>query len=198
MERKSPRETLHRRSEAGMTLIETAIALIILFIATAGLMALGVVATMTTENEGHLAARATEYAQDKMEQMLALKFCEQDDDTTVFPTAQSGGSGLLVGGSSNPSTPVNLYVDYLDANGNPLGGGAVAPATWYYMRVWAVSTPGCTPPAGYCAPEPGIVPPPANFCSIKQITVTSKVRIGVGAGGRLAESTLTSLKSYPF
>lgn len=205
MEKQLPRRAMHWRSEAGMTLVETVIALIILFIATAGLMALGVVATMTTENEGHLAARATEYAQDKMEQLISLPFCDNLADTTVFPTTPGGGTGLTIGGSADPDAPVDGYVDYLDADGNPLGGGAVAPANWYYVRVWEVSAPAdatnpaagdCVLPANYCNPHP----PSPTACFVKQIMVTTKVRFGVGAerGESLAQSTLTVLKTYPF
>lgn len=207
MERKSPR-LVPRKSQAGMTLIETAIALVVLFIATAGLMALGVVATMTTENQGHLAARTTEYAQDKMEQLISLSFCDGLDgtvvgggsDTTVFPATSGGGTGLAVGGSSNPNAAVDGYVDYLDANGNPLGGGAAPPPNWYYVRVWQIDTPACAPPANYCNPPPDTFPPAAGFCTLKQITVTSKVRFGVGAvqEGALAQSSLSILKTHPF
>jgi hypothetical protein len=150
-------------------------------------MALSVVSIMTTENEGHLAARATEYAQDKMEQLVSLAYPNGDclplpgcgSDTTVFPTTLGGGTGLAAGGSSDPNAPVDDYVDYLDADGNPLGGGAVAPTGWYYMRVWQISVP-------------------AGTTNMKQITVTTKVRFGVGSGGALAQATLTQLKTNPF
>ena len=59
-------------SEAGVTLIETLAATALILVAIAGLGSMGVVGMTTTENEGHLAARCTEYAQDKMEQLLAL------------------------------------------------------------------------------------------------------------------------------
>ena len=39
---------------------------------------MGVVGMMTTENQGHLAARTTEYAQDKMEQLLVLAYGDTD------------------------------------------------------------------------------------------------------------------------
>ena len=47
-------------------------ALSLMTIMALGLLPLGVIATTTTENQGHLAARTTEYAQDKLEQLLAL------------------------------------------------------------------------------------------------------------------------------
>ena len=69
--------------EEGTTLIETMIACGILFVALAGLMSMGTIATMHTENQGHLAPRTTEYAQDKMEQLMALAFTDGTSNTAV-------------------------------------------------------------------------------------------------------------------
>jgi hypothetical protein len=187
-----------------MTLIETAIALAILLTVASSVMSIGVVAIGTTENQGHLAARTAEYAQDKMEELIGLLYCNGDNqapcnsgappsgtNTTVFPATCCTGYGLALGGSADPTAPVNGYVDYLDVNGNLLGGGAVAPANWYYIRVWRVSTP-----AGAVNAQCGTAVGP----TIKQITVTSRVRFGVGTRGfgALPQSTLTTLKSCPF
>lgn len=185
MENRSRQKLSRSGSEAGMTLVETMIALAILLIVAAAIMSMGVVAIGTTENQGHLAARTTEYAQDKMEQLISLSYTDSFTNTTVFPATVAAmcppGCGLAAGGNSNPAAPVNGYVDYLDANGNLLGGGAVAPANWYYIRVWQISTAGLT-------------------ANLKQITVTAKVRFGVGSRGfgALAESTVATLKSNPF
>ena len=185
-----------RRSESGLTLLETVIALALLLIVSAGLLGLAALAMTTTENEGHLLARTAEYAQDKMEQLLALKFCDYQSDTTILPTSTAGGQGLAgcpvplvssatgsggVGGSSNPSAPVVGYVDYLDNSGNLLaaGNGGAAPAGWKYIRVWQISSANA-----------------AN--TVKQISVTVKVSGGLGSGGAVPQSTLTALKAYPF
>src|SRR5436305_909673 len=61
-------------SERGTTLIETMIALAILLVVMGGLITLSAMASKTTENNGHLAARTTEDAQDKMEQLLVLAY----------------------------------------------------------------------------------------------------------------------------
>ena len=190
MDRKSQPTSCHPSSQSGLSLIETVIAIAILFVATGGLMSMAVVAMQTTENQGHLAARTTEYAQDKLEQLIALSYNDggsppcsltNGTNTTVFPTTLTGGTGLCAEGSSDPDAPANGFVDYLDVNGNLLGGGATAPANWYYIRVWEISTAGLT-------------------ANLKQITVTSKVRYGVGSRGigKLAESTVTTLRSNPF
>jgi Tfp pilus assembly protein PilV len=89
-----------RRSQAGSTLIETMIAVTILLVCAAGVMDLAALALSTTEHQGHLMARTTEYCQDKMEQLLALSFSDSNSNTTVIPTTASGGTGVAIGGSS--------------------------------------------------------------------------------------------------
>jgi hypothetical protein len=162
--------------EEGTTLIETAIACGILLITLAGLMSLATLATMHTENQGHLAPRTTEYAQDKMEQLLALAYADGTSNTVIFPTTTSGGSGLAVGGSSNTATPANLYVDWIASDGSLLGGGTAAPANWFYKRVWGVTAPAA---------------------GLKQIAVTVTVRSAFG-GFLLPRSTVVALKASQF
>ena len=110
-------------SERGTTLIETMIALCVLLVVMGGLMTISAMSSTTTENNGHLAARTTEDAQDKMEQLLVLAYTDTGTDTTVFPAASTGGTDLAIGGSSNPAAPVAGYVDWLAADGSWRGGG---------------------------------------------------------------------------
>ena len=182
-----------RNSESGLTLIETVIALALLLVVAVGVLGLGAVALATTENQGHLMARTAEYAQDKMEQLLALKFCDATSDTTVLPTSSAGGQGLAgcaaplnnngtgIGGSSDPTAPVAGFVDYLDDSGNllPTGTGGAAPNGWKYIRAWQISSANA-----------------AN--TVKQITVTVKVSREIASAGALPQSTVTALKAYPF
>lgn len=180
------------QGEQGTTLVEVVIATAILATLMAGLMSLAALAISTTENQGHLGARTTEYAQDKMEQLLALTYGDGTSDTRVFPASSSGGSGLTPGGSSNPSAPVALYVDYLDDNGNLCGttgaacaapSGTTPPTGWFYQRVWQIDD-NSTHPAEL----------PAN---LKRITVSSTIARGFG-GAMKAQSTLTVLKARGF
>lgn len=176
--------------QSGMALIETMIALAVLLVVAVGVMSLAIASLTTTENQGHLQARNSEYAQDKMEQLLGLAFCDATTDTSVLPANPAGGTGLagcpvpLVnpqtgtggnGGNSNPGAPVVGYVDYLDTTGNlvPAGGA------WFYKRVWQVSMP-------------------AGTTNLKQITVTVQTKGQVGAGGVIPQATVTALKTYPF
>ena len=177
-------------AEDGTTLIETTIACGILLVTLAGLMSMGTIATMHTENQGHLAPRTTEYSQDKMEQLLALAYGDSTSNSVVFPTAVGGGSGLAVGGSSNTAAPVNNYVDWLAQDGGLLGGGTAPPATWFYERVWQVTCASAAyVPAQACVDNPA--------AGIKQIVITVTVRSSVG-GFMLPKSTVMALKSSQF
>src|SRR3972149_5226829 len=126
MTKQQPRCSHRCSAEAGMTLIETIIALAVLFIVATGLMGLAVVATVTTENQGHLATRTAEYAQDKMEQLMSLKYGDSSSDTIsadcvlylVDPYCTTGAAGLFPGGSLDFEAPENNYVDRLDREGN--------------------------------------------------------------------------------
>jgi len=166
--------------ERGTTILEVVVASAILVTLMAGLMSLAALAISTTENQGHLAARTTEYAQDKMEQLLALAYGDSSSNTVIFPTAISGGTGLALGGAVNADGSLNLaapadkYVDWIAADGSLLGGGTTRPAGWFYERVWAVTS-----------------------SSTDERTVTVTVRSSVG-GFMLAKSTVVALKASQF
>jgi prepilin-type N-terminal cleavage/methylation domain-containing protein len=163
------------KAQAGMTLLETMVALALLLVVASGIMSLAGVAMSTTENQGHLASRTAEYAQDKMEQLLALNYLDQCTDTTVFPAVISCGvgQGLKVGGGLNPNGPILGYSDYVDTSGNPVAAGA----NWQYVRVWQITQ---------AAPN------------LIHIAVLTQVRNGVGQVAVLPQTTVVCLKSNPF
>jgi hypothetical protein len=178
------------RGEQGTTIIEVIVASALLVTLMAGLMAMSSLAIATTENQGHLAARATEYAQDKMEQLLSLDYSNAITDTRSV-SLPAGGSGLAPGGSYNVDSPVALYVDYLDVNGNLCGTpgadciapvGATPPDKWFYERAWKIDDHGTDATL------------PTN---LKRITVAAATSRGFGGSTR-ASSYLTVLKSNPF
>ena len=166
-------ELKNRKSQAGMSLIETMFALGLLLVVAAGVLGLAGIALSTTENQGHLAARTAEYAQDKMEQLLALRYGDIQTDTTVFPSALTGGTGLTPGGNVTPNAPAAGYADYLDASGNSVA----ATGNWQYIRVRQITQ---------------------NANNLKTISVLSQVRTEVGGGGLLPQSTVVAMKSSPF
>jgi len=168
-----------RRTQSGFTLLETIVALGILAVVAAGILPMALIATKTTENQGHLMARTTEYAQDKLEQLLSLSWGDTTSDTRVFPVAANGGSGLAIGGSLDPAAPAATYVDYLDIDGNVVAAnGGNAPANWYYERVWQVTSPRA---------------------NLKQVAVLAIVRLSAAGGaGSIPQSTIVALKTFPF
>jgi type II secretory pathway pseudopilin PulG len=162
----------------GFSLLETMVGLSLLLVVAAGMMPLATVAFSVSENQGHLASRAAEYAQDKLEQLMALSYGDSVSDTRVFPATDVGGSGLTIGGSSNPQAPVAQYVDYLDVDGALIASANGAPPQgWYYQRVWQVTSPKA---------------------NLKQVTVTATVRFTSGAYALRPRATVTSLKTSPF
>jgi len=182
------------KSQSGMSLLETLIALAILLIVAAGVIGIATIATSTTETQGHLASRTTEYAQDKMEQLLALAFCDGPPnttatDTTVFPAVvNASGTGLAgctnlsanpptasAGGSIDPTNPVSGYVDYLDVSGNLVS----STASWEYIRVWQISVP-------------------SGSSGLKQISVLAQAHYAIGKDGQVPQSTVVALKTFPF
>ena len=181
-------------SHEGFSLVETMVALCLLLVVTAGVLPLSVMAFRISENHGHLLARSTEYAQDKLEQLMALSYGDVVTDTRTFPAGATGGTGLAPGGSSNTAAPVAGYVDYLTLEGALLTStGTTPPAGWYYQRVWRVEEVGAADPTN-CP----VAASAAQKC-LKRITVTATVRIAAqGGNGVVPRSTVTALKTYPF
>lgn len=133
------------RLERGSSLIETLVAAAILVIVVAGVLPVFMLSTQTTYAQGDVATRVTEYAQDKMEQLVSLNkdniisdgFNDATTDTTVFPAAVNA----LDGTTSCTGTSPNIC---------GLGGGSSA-------------TTGCGTGAGSFAPgtSVGSIPPAA-------------------------------------
>jgi prepilin-type N-terminal cleavage/methylation domain-containing protein len=185
---KKPTKKTARRGQAGMSLIELMVALAILLVVSIGILSMAMISMTTTENQGHLAARTAEYAQDKMEQLLGLAFtdCSTNyvctdtttiDTTTNTYTLSTGGTGTGLAAGGSLTTATSGYVDYLDGSGNPLGGGSTAPSNWSYERLWLITNVSST---------------------LKQITVKVSARAGVGGPNVAPNATVTSLKSSPF
>lgn len=164
-------------SEQGATILETVVAMVILTIGVLGVMGVLSFAITQNWNQGDRTTRTTEYAQDKMEQLLALNFNDASSNTSVYPTANSGGSGLggsmagstTVGGVTSGS-PVTNYVDYIDSSGNIQTSTVNA----LYVRQWSITT--------------------NSGANLKTITVAVRA-VSSGYGATAPTATLVSMKS---
>lgn len=168
-----------RKNESGVSLMETMIAVVILMVLAAGMASSFGFCTGLNKNQGEVATRTIEMAQDKMEQLMALQYSDGTSNTTVFPTTAAGGTGLggmmagstTVGGTTK-GAPVTNYADYTDKNGNLLASSAGA----FYTRQWSVTT------------NPG-----ANLKTITVITYALNLDGGIGVS---PSTTLVCMKSY--
>ena len=177
-ENQSANTAVLRRNDCGATLIETVVALLILLIGVMSVLGLLTVAVAQNWNMGDRATRTTEYAQDKMEQLLALNFTDSASNTAVYPTATTGGTGLggVMAGSTTvggvvSGTPVSQYVDYIDSSGNlqTTSTGAL------YSRQWSISTNATG--------------------NLKTVTVVVRALVSSVNGGGAPVTTLVSMKS---
>lgn len=135
-----------KKGQQGFTLLETAIAAAIVVIAAAGILGLFCVALTQNSTQGDHGTRTTEYAQDKMEQLMALTFSDTSSDVTQYPTCLAqfqtcSGTGLTAGGSVNPSSPSSGFVDYINGTGTPSTSSANA----VYIREWQIADDGNSP-----------------------------------------------------
>jgi prepilin-type N-terminal cleavage/methylation domain-containing protein len=188
----TPKPTASAADARGFSLVETMVGMTILLVVAAGVMPLAIVTMQISENQGHLVARSSEYAQDKLEQLMALSFGDTITDTREFPAADTGGSGLTPGGSLNPAAPTFLYVDYLTADGVLIDSpDGTPPDGWFYQRLWRIEEVGA---ADANCP---VTVSAAQIC-LKRITVTARVRIAASAGPTIPSATVATLKTYPF
>jgi Tfp pilus assembly protein PilV len=155
-----------------VTLLETLIATVILLVGVLAQASLFGVSVVQNWNQGDRATRTTEFAQDKMEQLMVLNFTDTTTNTAVYPATTVGGTGLTPGGSVPPAAPVAGYVDYLDATGTVQAGAAGAA----YRRQWSIAVNA----AG----------------NLKTISVVASALTVPGAGAGAAPSTtLVSMQS---
>ena len=100
----------------------------------------------------NLGSRNTTYAavlaQQKLEELRSLAWgfdqvglpvSDLTTDTTVTPENPNTGTGLSPSADSTLQANTTGYVDYTDAFGNKLGGGAVPPQNAIYTRRWSIS-----------------------------------------------------------
>jgi len=154
-----------------MTLLEAMIAAAVLIIGVLALLGTLALAVTQNWNQGDRGTRVTEYAQDKMEQLLALNFSDTQTNTAVYPPTTTGGTGLTPGGGVTPGSPVTNYVDYVDNTGTQQTSAASA----MYIRQWSVAV--------------------NSAANLKTITVMASALTSVAQGGAAPSTTLVCTMS---
>jgi prepilin-type N-terminal cleavage/methylation domain-containing protein len=132
--------------DRGFSLIEVLVASSLMTLATIGLAHLSINSIRVNR-----VARSTTFAivlaSQKMAQLQALTWAadsagapvsDTSTDTTVAPEASAGGTGLAASPSDALVANTLGYCDFLDAYGQPLGGGTTPPRTTAYVRRWAI------------------------------------------------------------
>lgn len=133
-------------AESGFSLIETLVATAMLATALVALAELFGIAAKSNAAAAD-STSATVLAEQKMEQLraltwgfdsLGLPLSDTATDTSVSPEQPTGGTGLTPSLSQTLQDNTNGYVDYLDVNGQQLGGGTVMPANAVWIRRWSI------------------------------------------------------------
>ncbi len=179
------------RAEAGFSLVEVMVATGILataLVSLAQLFAISTASNLAARNSG----TAMIFAEQKIEQLRALSYTldtaglpitDITTDTSVYPPAATGGTGLSPSTDNTLQTNTDGYVDYLDHLGRSLGGGETIPDNTAFIRRWSV--------------EP--LPTNPNNVLILQVLVTRSRDRGTGDLGSVArgsdEARLMTIRS---
>jgi hypothetical protein len=139
---------IHPEDDAGLTLIEVCLAMIVLTTAAVGAGSLFAV-SLNAVAAARSQTVATMLAVQKVEQLRALlwRFADQGvlvaitDDTSdlsgEFPAG--GGSGLRSSPAGALDTNTAGFVDFLDGRGQWVGTGATPPPAAVFVRRWSIS-----------------------------------------------------------
>jgi prepilin-type N-terminal cleavage/methylation domain-containing protein len=167
--------------ESGFSLVEVIVATAILASSLVSLAQLFAISTATNAS-ARSAGTAMTFAEQKLEQLRALSFTldasglpinDTVSDTSVYPPAAAGGTGLSPSPTNTIQANTDGYVDYLDMHGKSLGGGTAIPMNAVYIRRWSV--------------EP--LPTNPNNVIILQVLVTKRRDRGTADLGSVKRST---------
>lgn len=180
-----------RNRESGFSLVEVIIATGILataLVSLAQLFAVSTASNMSARNSG----TAMIYAEQKIEQLRALSYTldsaglpitDSTTDTSVYPPAATGGTGLSPSTDNTLQSNTDGYVDYIDNIGRSLGGGETIPDNTAFIRRWSI--------------EP--LPTNPNNVIVIQVLVTRSRDRGTGDLGSVArgadEARLMTIRS---
>jgi len=135
-----------RAGEKGFSLVEVLLATTLLTVAIASLAQLFAISTRANTN-ARLTTFTTVLAQQKMEQLRSLTWgfdsqglplTDTSTNITAAVEAPTGGKGLTPSPVGALGENTDGYCDFLDGNGQSLGGGTTPPANAIYVRRWTV------------------------------------------------------------
>ncbi len=134
------------RSNEGFSILEVLVAIAVLSVALVGLAQL-----FALSRRANASAKNTTFAsllaQQKMEQLrgltwgfdtLGLPLTDTTTNLAVVPESATGGVGLTPSPAGSLGRNVDGYCDYVDRNGNVLGGCGSTNASASYIRRWSV------------------------------------------------------------
>jgi type II secretory pathway pseudopilin PulG len=135
-----------RAGEKGFSLVEVLLATTLLTVAITSLAQLFAISTRANTN-ARLTTFTTVLAQQKMEQLRSLTWgfdsqglplTDTSTNITAAVEAPTGGKGLTPSPVGALGENTDGYCDFLDGNGQSLGGGTTPPANAIYVRRWTV------------------------------------------------------------
>ena len=121
------------KDQSGMTLIESLMAITILFVGLLGMAQVLALSLMASKTHGRDAGKTTAHARQIMEELVALDFDDTTTNLAMNPPYTSDGKGLSAGGSVYPAEPIDGYSDGLALHGMRISWGNP-----YYVRQWQI------------------------------------------------------------
>jgi hypothetical protein len=121
------------KDQSGMTLVESLMAITILFVGLLGMAQVLALSLMASKTHGRDAGKTTAHARQIMEELVALEFDDTTTNLAMNPPYTSDGVGLTAGGSVYPADPIDGYSDNLGLHGARISWGSA-----YYIRQWQI------------------------------------------------------------
>lgn len=134
------------RNESGFSLAEVIVATAMMATSLVALAQLLAISTQSNRTARY-STLASMLAAQKMEQLrglqwgydtIGLPLTDTTTNTAVIPETPTGGTGLAPSPGDSLTRNADGYVDYVDANGNLLGGGPALRAGTAYIRRWSI------------------------------------------------------------